>query len=533
MPWPMGRRGGQRYSDLISSPKLMQKKPACDQFESRSGELADLSYILSLLYWDQRTQMPPGGLAARSHQIATLETLLHERFTDDGYRIALAEAEKSAPADQASIARSRCRVARRRLSDAEKLPGEFVEDLARAASAAFGVWATARARADFAMFAPHLAMLVDLQRRKAEYLGYQSNPYDALLRIYEPGLNTDSVDALFAPLRTRIPALLRRIGDTSGAVTNCLQGYFDPATQQALARQVVGELGYDFDRGRQDLTIHPFAASMGAGDVRITLRTEDDNLAMALFASIHEAGHAMHSQGVPVKLARTVLADCESLVICESQSRLWENMVGRSRNYSDRLLGSLREFFPDQFARVDADQLYRDSNQVQAGYIRVESDEVHYNLHVILRYQIEQELIGGQLAATDVPDRWAELSQELLGVKPPDDALGCLQDVHWSQAAMGYFPTYTLGNLLAAQLYGAALTQRPSIAREVESGNFAGLLDWMRTHVHNHGSKWNAFELVDAELGQQLTAEPFLNYLESKFLAIYPSPVVPKAHSIA
>ena len=488
---------------------------------ARSAELADLGYVLSLLYWDQRTQMPAGGLEARGHQIATIESLIHERTIDPEYGALLKSAGRDGNDRDESAAGYR--VARRRRHQAMRLPGEFVAELARAASEAVGVWTRARAESNFSAFAPYLERLIELQRRKAEFLGYEDDPYDALIDLYEPGMTTARTRRLFQPLRERLGALLDRIGPRlRGEPRTVLHGSFEPDSQIALARSVIEELGYDFGRGRQDLTVHPFAVSVGAGDVRVTLRTEDDYLGMALFASIHEAGHAMHSQGVPESLARTALADCESLVVCESQSRLWENLVGRSRPYSDGLLSHLRDQFPGRFDSVTPEQLYRDVNRVGAGHIRVEADELHYNLHVILRFEIEQDLIAGRLAAADVPDRWAELSRELLGVTPPDDARGCLQDVHWSQAAMGYFPTYTLGNLLAAQLYRAALASDPGIAAQCQRGEYGGLLAWMREHVHRHGSKWNATQLAQEELGEDLEAEPLLEYLESKFEALYP-----------
>ncbi len=498
----------------------MARDPATTNLAARSAELADLGYVLSLLYWDQRTQMPEGGLKARGYQIATIESLIHERTIDPEYGALLKTAAANGHLNDGAAAE--CRIAQRRRRQAMCLPSEFVAELALAGSAAVGVWVQARSQADFAAFAPHLQKLVELQRRKAEYLGYDENPYDALVGIYEPGMTTARVNELFAPLRERLGGLLERIGPhLDPDPRTVMHGEFAPQRQIALARAVIEDLGYDFGRGRQDLTVHPFAVSIGAGDVRVTLRTEDDFLGMALFASIHEAGHAMHSQGVPESLARTALADCESLVICESQSRLWENLVGRSRTYSDRLLEHLRRHFPDRFDAATPERLYRDINKVKAEFIRVEADEVHYNLHVILRFEIEQDLIAGRLAVEDVPDRWAELSQALLGITPPDDASGCLQDVHWSQAAMGYFPTYTLGNLLAVQLHQAALDSDPAIGAGCRRGDYSGLLAWMRDHVHRHGSKWNASELAQKELGQELKAEPFLEYLEQKFDALY------------
>ena len=499
----------------------MAREPATTDFAARSAELADLGYVLSLLYWDQRTQMPAGGLAARGFQIATVESLLHERTIDPEYG-KLLQAVVSPDGRCDSDVAAQQRIAQRRRHQAMCLPGDFVAELALAASEAVGAWSQARTESDFAGFAPHLQKLVDLQRRKAEFLGYEENPYDALVGLYEPELTTARIEDLFAPLRQRLPALLDRIGPHLGRdPRTVMHGEFEPERQIALAHAVIEDLGYDFGRGRQDLTVHPFAVSVGAGDVRVTLRTEDDFLGMALFASIHEAGHAMHSQGVPESLSRTALADCESLVICESQSRLWENLVGRSRDYCDRLLGHLRRHFPQQFDAVGADQLYRHINRVKADHIRVEADEVHYNLHVILRFEIEQELIAGRLDVAAVPDRWAELSQQLLGITPPDNARGCLQDVHWSQAAMGYFPTYTLGNLLAAQLHRAALESDPAIGEDCSHGDYARLLTWMREHVHRHGSKWNASELARQELGTDLETGPFLEYLEQKFEALY------------
>ena len=394
--------------------------------------------------------------------------------------------------------------------------------MARTSARAFESWVKARSESDFSIFEPDLTRQIELARRQAEYFGYEDTPYDALLAGYEPGLKSTDVDRLFAPLRERLVPLLDSLRPVLDRVdSSVFRSGFPHGAQIALTEDLLGLSGFDFETGRQDISAHPFSTAIGLGDTRLTTAVDEDNLALALFASIHEGGHGTHDQGIPAELDRTALGGTESLVIAESQSRLWENLVGRSRNCAGHLLPRLREHFPGKFDDVGADALYAAGSRVEPGYIRVQADEVTYCLHIFLRYEIERELIEDRLAVADLPERWWQGMGSLFGIEPADDAHGVLQDVHWSYGAIGYFPTYALGTLLSVQLYEAALADDPSIQTSLQRADFAPLLKWMRKRVHRHGSAWSAAELVARELDTELSADPFLNYLESKYRALY------------
>ena len=494
-----------------------------DQLAERLAEIDDLGHSVALLGWDQQTYMPPGGAAARGEQMATLERVIHQRFTDPvvGGLLDDLAAEAAALPDDSHRA-SVWRVTRRRYDRATKLPEDLVAEMARTSARAFDTWVKARAANDFAMFEADLTRQVELARQQADHYGYEDTPYDALLAGYEPNLTSADVDRLFSPLRDRLVPLLDSLRPVLDRVNDdALRGDFPHDAQIALTEDIVALVGFDFETGRQDLAAHPFTTSIGQGDTRVTTAVDPRNIAPALYASIHEAGHGTHDQGIPAELSRTAVGQVESLVIAESQSRLWENLVGRSRTFAGHLLPRLGKYFPGRFDSVDADALYAAGSLVEPGYIRVQADEVTYSLHIFLRYEIERELIEGRLAVADLPERWWEGMKSLLGVAPTTDADGVLQDVHWSTGAIGYFPTYALGTLLSVQLYEAALADDASIGPALETADFAPLLDWMRQHVHRHGATWSAAELVDRELGVELSADPFLGYLENKYRALY------------
>ena len=494
-----------------------------DQLQTRIAEVDDIQKAAGLLSWDQQTYMPAGGAGARGEQLATLERIAHERFTDPAIGELLDDlADDAAALPAESFRASVWRITRRRYDRAKKLPPDLVAEMARTSARAFESWVKARAASDFSIFEADLTHQVELARRQAEYFGYEDTPYDALLAGYEPNLTSADVDRLFSPLRDRLVPLLDSLRPVLHRVDDStLRGDLPHDTQIALTEDILGLIGFDFRTGRQDISAHPFTTGIGLGDTRITTAVDPDNLAPALFASIHEGGHGTHDQGIPAELDRTALGVVESLVIAESQSRLWENLVGRSRNFADHLLPRLREYFPAKFDDITADHLYAAGSSVAPDYIRVQADEVTYCLHIFLRYEIERELIEGRLAVADLPERWWQGMHSLLGVEPAEDARGVLQDVHWSYGAIGYFPTYALGTLLSVQLYEAALADDPSIQPALQSADFAPLLAWMRQHVHRHGSAWSAAELVALELDTELSAEPFLDYLEDKYRALY------------
>jgi len=484
--------------------------------------IGDLHSAAALLRWDQETYMPPGGAGVRAHQLATLSRLAHERFISPLTGSLLDEAEplrsRLAPdSDDAAL----LRVTRRDFDRDRKLPAEFVEDRARAVSESTEVWRNARPANDFPAFRPHLARMVEFARRAADYLGYTQHPYDALLDEYEPETTTRDVAALFDRLREVTVPLVRAIvarGEVADA--RFLDREYAEEPVRGFALSLIRAFGFDTARGRLDTSAHPFSTGFGRGDVRITTRYPRRSLG-ALFGAFHEAGHAMYTQGSAPSLERTPLDAGASYGIHESQSRLWENLVGRSRPFWQYAFPGLRQVFPAHLGSVDADTFYRAVNRVRPSLIRVEADEVTYNLHIILRFELEQALVAGDVDVKDLPDAWNAKMAEFLGVTPPNDADGVMQDIHWSAGLIGYFPSYTIGNVASVQLFEAARRARPRLVEDIRGGRFSALLGWLREHVHAHGRKFLPRDLLLRATGGPLTPEPYLRYLREKFGEIY------------
>lgn len=487
------------------------------------AETTELARALHLLDWDQQTYMPPGGIEARAGTRAALERLVHERFIRDEVGALLEELEKevgdtSADADLARLVR----VTRRAYDHRRKLPSRLVEAVARATTLGVNAWERAREANDFTEFEPHLKEIVALQVEMAQALGYESDPYDALLDLFEPEMKSAAVDRLFADLKAELVPLARAILERDHLVDDSvLRRSYDPEKQWAFTLRVIETLGFDLKRGRQDRSTHPFTIGLAPGDVRLTTRIDENNLASGLYSSIHEAGHGMYEQGLPVQHFNTPLCDAVSLGIHESQSRLWENVIGRSRAFWRHFFPQLKELFPAQLHDADAEAVYRAVNKVTMRAIRVEADEVTYNLHIFLRYELERELIQGSLSVGDLPEAWRVKTKEYLGFEPASDLEGVLQDIHWSSGLFGYFPTYTLGTVLAVQLYEKAVEAHPSIPAEMEKGNFSPLLDWLRRNVHQHGARYTPVELVQKATGAPIAAGPYLAYLRRKYTEIY------------
>ncbi|NJN17332.1 MAG: carboxypeptidase M32 [Oscillochloris sp.] len=492
------------------------------QLRERLATVSDLGAAAALLSWDQQTYMPPGGAGARAEQLATLSRMSHEVFTADATG-ALIEAASDAvsglPTDSDDAAL--LRVARRDFERLRKLPSAFVADFTRTRAQARQDWIEARKQADFGRFLPVLTKIIALTRQQAEYLGYSEHPYDALLDAYEPELRTAEVRTLFAELRDGLRPLIAAAQANAGAVNDePLHRGYDEQVQLQVSEQIIAELGYDFNRGRQDLAPHPFCINFAPTDVRITTRVTRNELNMCLFGSLHEMGHALYEQGVPVQFARTPLARGASLGIHESQSRMWENLVGRSRPFWRRFLPTLQARFP-QLNDVDSEGFYRAVNRAQPSLIRVEADELTYNAHIMVRFELELALLEGALDPVDLPAAWNAKMQAYLGLTPPDDAVGVLQDIHWSGGMIGYFPTYTLGNVISAQLYGAAQQQQAGLSDELAGGEYGGLLHWLRANLHAHGRKFTPRELLQRITGGDLDAKPYLAYLGAKFGELY------------
>ena len=487
------------------------------------GEVADLEEAQRLLLWDMDTYLPAGGSPGRGRVLATLGRRSHDLFVSDRVAALLDAAESEVAGldfddDDAGIVR----VTRRDHERERRIPSELVGEMAEGAAQAGPVWRAARAHSDFSLFAPHLQKNVDLSRRKAEAIGYRERPYDALLHT-EPGMTTAQLEAVFGQLRSAIVPLVQRIAERSAEVDDsCLHGEFPEEDQMEVARRIITAFGYDFERGRMDLTVHPFMVHINHGDVRITNRTDRHFLPMALFGAMHESGHGMYGQGVAPEIEHTPLWDGASPGFHESQSRLYENLIGRSRPFWKRWFGELQRVFPEALGRVDAELFYRAVNKVQPSLIRVEADEVTYNLHIMLRFELETELLEDRLRVDEVPDAWNAKMEEYLGVEPPSQADGSLQDIHWSfTGEMGIFPGYTIGNIIGAQLMERIRVDLPDFDTQIEGGDFEPLLSWLRENVHRHGRMYTPPELLRRITNSDLDAGPWIAYVERKFGEIY------------
>ncbi len=480
-------------------------------------ETAYLREAQKLLFWDQRTMLPPRGHAHRARQLAALARFIHARDTDPRVGEWLAAVAGSAlAADPRSPEAVNVREWRRRYEQAVRIPPELAAALAQAASEGQTAWEVARAKNHWPGFQPHLERLLTLKREQAQALGYETEPYDALLDLYEPGERAQALAPLFQELEGALRELLTRVAAPFRQGDRLLRGTFPRERQEALARQAVQALGYDFAAGRLDTTAHPFSISLGIGDARITTRYDDSFLGAAFFAALHEAGHALYSQGLPPEHWGTPRGEAVSLGIHESQSRLWENLVGRSLAFWRFFLPQVQAAFPE-LQTAKPEEFYAAVNQVRPSLIRVEADELTYNLHIIFRFHLERELVNGGLTAADLPEAWNEEVRRRLDLQVPDDAQGVLQDVHWSGGHFGYFPTYTLGNLYAAQFFARAHEELGDLPAAIARGDFRPLLAWLREKIHLPGSTFWPRELVREVTGEDLSPRYFLRYAEEKF----------------
>ncbi len=492
---------------------------AYQELLQRSREAGVLASCSSLLSWDESTYMPRQGSAHRGRQMGLLARLGHEMITAPLVGELLGElASASLSEEQAANVRE----IRRNYDRAVKVPAALVEELAEVCTVAQGVWREARKASDFALFRPHLEKIVELLRRKADAIGYQATRYDALLDEYEPGATTAGITTVFDQLRGELVPLIQAIA-ASGRVPrrDILQRDYPVDRQRLFSESTAAAVGFDFDAGRLDETTHPFCSGIGPGDCRLATRYNAHHFNEAFFGTLHETGHGLYEQGLPAEHAGTPLGTYCSLGIHESQSRLWENQVGRSRPFWEHFFPRARQMFPAALRDVSLDDWLFAINDVQPSFIRVEADEATYNLHIILRFELEQALISGQLAVADVPAAWNEKFEKLLGLKVPDDARGCLQDIHWSFGGLGYFPTYTLGNLYAAQLMDAARRDLPGLDDDFRRGEFARLKGWLNEKVHRPGMRWRADELCRRITGAPLGPAPLVRYLRDKYRPLY------------
>lgn len=493
-----------------------------DQLTARLARIEDLRAAAAVLEWDQETYMPDGAAEARAHQIGTLRTMAHELFTEDAIGAALdALSDDAANLNPLSDEASLVRVTRRDYDKARRVPADLVGEIAAAVARGKQAWRKARAEDDFSVFAPHLERLIDLNIEKAEALGYDGRIYDALLDQYEPGMTTAEVEAVFDDLRPKLVAIVDTIAAQEPPPDDVLRRHYEEGKQWDFGMTVLKDFGYDFERGRQDVSTHPFTTSFSVSDVRLTTRVNEQFLPAALFGTLHECGHGLYEQGVDPALDRTPLADGTSLGMHESQSRLWENLVGRSRAFWSHYYPTLQVTFPDQLGGVSLDAFYRAINRVEPSLIRVEADEVTYNLHIMLRFELENAMLERRVDVDDLPALWKAKMEDYLGLRPPSDAKGVLQDIHWSLGALGYFPTYALGNLMSVQIFDTAREALPDLEAQIAEGRFTDLHEWLRIHIYQYGRKLQAPDLLERVTGQSLSAEPWLAYIRRKYGALY------------
>jgi len=499
------------------------------ELKHRLMEISDLNFTGAVLNWDQATYMPAGGATARGRQTAMLSKLAHEKSIDpalgrlldalDSYGTGLPH-----DSDDASL----IRVVRRDYEKAIRLPSDYVARASAHSSASYMAWTKARPANDFAVMQPYLEKTVELSREYAGYFAPYQRITDPMIDDYDAGMTTGSVQALFTALRRELVPIVRAICDQPAPDDSCLRGAFAESKQLQLSTSVARRLGYDFERGRIDKTHHPFCTKFSAGDVRITTRIDEGDIGQALFSTIHEAGHAMYEQGIDVTLSGTPLGWGTSAGMHESQSRLWENVAARGRSFWEHFYPALQAGFPDAFGNVALETFYRAINKVQRSLIRTDADEVTYNLHIMMRFDLELDLLEGRLKVKDLPEAWRARIAADLGVAPSDDRDGCLQDVHWFSGGIGgAFQSYTIGNILSAQFYAAAVKAHPQIPHEIARGEFGTLHKWLVAHIHRHGRKFEPNELVMRATGEPMTLAPYMAYLHRKYGELYRLPAAP------
>ncbi len=494
-----------------------------DQLKTLLSEVTALRQAQAVLWWDRETQMPEGGAEARGNQLAVIAKLEHQLSTSDEIGHLLDDlsyemSELDPDSDDARLVK----VSKRDYDLECKLPASLVEEMSRASSEAVVVWQRARHESNFKSFAPYLKRNAEVSRKLAEAYGYADRPYDAFVNIFEPGMTTTQLETIFSELKATIQPLLRDIVERQSAVDDSLLfQHYEPEKQLSFSLDMAKQFGYDLDRGRLDRSAHPFCQSMSRGDVRITTRVMPDFLSACLFAVLHESGHAMYEQGVSPRFAGTPLSGGTSAGVHESQSRLWENLVGRGRPFQDYLFPRLQKAFPSQLGNTDIETFYKAINKVYPSHIRVEADEVTYNLHIMMRFQLENEMLEDKVDIETLDEVWNERMRDYLGIAPENTGEGVLQDIHWAWGGVYSFPGYTIGNVIGTQLFAQAHKDMPDLNSDISKGEFSNLLGWLQTNLYQHGRKYEANELTQRITGEPVNTKAWTNYVRTKFSAIY------------
>ncbi|SKB12312.1 Thermostable carboxypeptidase 1 [Planktothrix sp. PCC 11201] len=497
--------------------------PKFTELLNRLTEINDIKSAISLLHWDQATYMPPGGAQARGRQMATLRRLAHEKFIDPVLGELLEDLRtEEANRPYSSLEASLIRVTRRDYQRAVQVPSKLMAQISQHQSACYDAWAKAREAQSFAIVQPYLKTTLELSQEYARCFPWYEHIADPLIDQQDQGMTVAKVRSLFEPLREQLVMIVETLGNCVPLNNSCLHQDFSPKEQIKFSLGVIQALGYDLNRGRQDKTLHPFMTKFSINDVRITTRVYEHHLGQALFSTIHEAGHALYEQGIAPELEGTPLAGGASSGLHESQARLWENVIGRSRGFWEWCYPRLQGVFMRQLGQVTTNQFYQAINQVTPSLIRTDADEVTYNLHIMIRFDLELAMLEGKLAISDLPEAWNERYRNDLGVIPKTDLEGVLQDVHWYIGLIGgMFQSYTLGNLMAAQIYNTAIHLDPEIPFEIERGSVKRLLEWLQQNIHQHGRKFTTQELIEQVTGSPLKIDPFLHYLHNKYEYLY------------
>jgi carboxypeptidase Taq len=481
--------------------------------------MEDVGSAIKLLHWDQEVQMPVKAGPGRARSLATLQAIIHSKLTDPEVGKLLEELETDDSLDAPQVAS--VRILRREFDRATKVPESLVRELAELEATAYQAWTKARPADDFSMLEPYLTKMVDLKKQQADAIGWDGERYNALLDEYEPGITAVEVETMLNDLTAGLRPIVGTIVDAAGPAPEFTLRRYEPERQEGFSQWLVKQLHFDTDGGRLDTSPHPFTMPVGAGDVRQTTKADPDNIMMSIYATLHETGHALYEQGLPEEMQDLPVGQVPSLGLHESQSRLWENLVGRDRHYCSFMHPHLKEWFPDQMHDVDAETFYRGANHPQRSLIRVTADEVTYNLHVALRFELELALFRDELPVSELPGAWNERMQEWLEITPPSDADGVMQDMHWSIGALGYFPTYTLGTLYASAFFAKAKEELGSLDDDLANGNVSRLLAWLQKNIYSRAYLLPAKELGHEVLGAPVSAAPFLDYLKRKYGELY------------
>lgn len=490
-----------------------------EQYRTLLRKFSDVNFANAVLGWDQEVMMPPKGAEHRAQQVATLAGISHEQSTSNELGILLNELKTDASLseqEKLNIKRSL-----KDYTDRKKFTTEYVETLSHAISEAFQSWQAAKKENNFKLFEPKLQKLVELKRKECEIYGYKDQPYDAQLDQYEPGTTTKDIDALFADVRKKLVPFIKQIADAPQNDSSFMYKHYEKDKQWHYGLDILKQMGYDFEAGRQDISSHPFTINFGPQDVRVTTRIDENNFNEMLWSCIHEGGHALYEQGLAPENYGLPSGETISLGIHESQSRLWENNIGRGLPFWNAQYPKLQKLFPENLKDISVKSFYKAMNQVKPSFIRTNADELTYHTHIMIRFEIEKALIQGTIQVNQLPEYWNAKYKEYLGIDVPDDTQGVLQDVHWSHGSFGYFPTYSLGSFYAAQFYAQAVKDIPGLEKGIENGNTLPLLTWLRDKVHRHGRFFTAEELCINITGEKLNFNYFMQYAQKKYTGIY------------